>query len=165
MIQGCRHRFTATWQTQKQHIRDASDDCRYSQNQQAGDGRRRNEMSYMQTDDCIGEMPLSISNKCVDTDGWHRSEMLYSRRRLRLQPVHENFREKLHRIARSMPFCQSPPRGTRPYSSVPRLSCRGLPPWFFSRPLTPGERCVEAGAVLSHLYRQHFRTGMSSHRT
>ena len=66
--------------------------------------RRRNEMSYIEIDDCKNDMLLSISNKCVDTGGWHRSEMLYVRRRLRLQPTHGGLREKLDSMGRIIPF-------------------------------------------------------------
>ena len=100
------------------------------------DGRRRNEMSYIETDDCKGEMPLSISNKCVDTVGWHRSEMLYVRRRLRLQPIHEGLREKLDSMGRIMPFLR-----LHLLALVLIFCLAAFWPWnfsfFFSRPLTP----------------------------
>ena len=49
-------------------------------------------------------MLLSISTKCIDIGGWHRSEMLYVRRRLRLQPINDCLHEKLDSMGRIIPF-------------------------------------------------------------
>ena len=51
---------------EKQHIRDASMiSCMHKTNEP--NSRRRNEMSYIEIDDCKNDMLLSISNKCVDS--------------------------------------------------------------------------------------------------
>ena len=50
------------------------------------------------------EMLLSISTKCFDIGGRHRSEMLYVRRRLRFQPIHDCLHEKLDSMGRIIPL-------------------------------------------------------------